>query len=210
MIWILDKEPQLIAQALDDRSLSRMIKKIAQALCQVHFQWIDYHAHTIGDANHLAANIPIQDKVIFDGRRNAWADFGYKFSANYRYLCDLGMECCKEWSYRNYKTEYDDKEEIMVCNWPYPGPPHKHQHIIEWCSQNQPDLSLEIPKENPYALATTISFYREKYQHKLNKGLRRAITYRDVYGKKVISKPIIPKWSRREKPSWLILEDACT
>lgn len=94
MIYLLD------AKDLDDKTLGKQIEAIAQVLCQIHYQWIDYNAETIGDANHAADKIPIKDEKIFDSRRNDYADWGYTCKANYLKLVEMGLECCAEYSHR--------------------------------------------------------------------------------------------------------------
>ena len=70
--------------------------------------------------------------------------------SNYQCLSDLGLELCKEYTYRY-------------------GKHHKSQDVIEWCILNQiniPDKGLtEIPKAMPdqYKVSDVVESYRNFY-----------------------------------------------
>jgi hypothetical protein len=70
--------------------------------------------------------------------------------SNYLYLCDLGLELCKEYTYRYGKR-------------------HKSQDVIEWCLTNKLNIHdkgfTEPPKAMPdeYKVKDVIESYRNYY-----------------------------------------------
>ena len=70
--------------------------------------------------------------------------------SNYFYLCDLGLELCREYTYRYGKR-------------------HKSQEIIEWCIINKPNIVdkgfTDPPKAMPdeYKVDSVIESYRNYY-----------------------------------------------
>jgi hypothetical protein len=70
--------------------------------------------------------------------------------SNYLYLCELGLELCKEYTYRYGKR-------------------HKSQEVIEWCLMNIIDIEdkdiTDPPKAMPdeYKVQDVIQSYRNYY-----------------------------------------------
>jgi len=70
--------------------------------------------------------------------------------SNYLYLCELGLELCKEYTYRYEKR-------------------HKSQDVIEWCVTNKVNICdkgfTEPPKAMPdeYKVSDVIESYRNYY-----------------------------------------------
>jgi hypothetical protein len=70
--------------------------------------------------------------------------------SNYLYLCDLGLELCKEYTYRYGKR-------------------HKSQDVIEWCLVNKPRIPdtgfTNPPKAMPdeYKVDDFVKSYRNYY-----------------------------------------------
>ena len=92
-----------------------MILETAQLLCGVHWSVGSEAPYKLSHKNHPCS---IWTRECIE---------------NYVWLCDLGIELCKEYTHRYGKT-------------------HKSQEIIEWCMTNLPNI-----KENgyitPFALA---------------------------------------------------------
>jgi hypothetical protein len=70
--------------------------------------------------------------------------------SNYLYLCDLGLELCKEYTYRYGKR-------------------HKSQDVIEWCVTNKPNICDKEFTEparampNEYKVDSVVESYRNYY-----------------------------------------------
>lgn len=215
-IFILDTKLKESAEALDDKSLDSMIRVIAQVLCQIHFQYIDYHAPTTDEASRMAADIPIQAANVFDKRRNAWANWGYESCANYKYLVEFGLECSDEWTWRRHSSQLLEPEF------------HKMHSIIEWTHDNMPNLPefiladkgknrCNLPivdkvyfKMTPLPLVMPKKYlYHSSCKEKNEEEylLKYAmLSYRRYYSHSLIkNRKVIPTWTRREKPEWLNL-----
>lgn len=140
MIYILDNDTAQIAQALDDRSLSRMISEIAQVLCAAH--WI-LHNESSSPSDLNLPPLPSGTTESTLDLRRPWSQWARSCLANYNYLVELGMRCCEEWSYRfsnvNLKITYNLKSATKNVDKKYYHQ-HKHQHVIEWAKSNVPDL----------------------------------------------------------------------
>lgn len=80
-----------------------MILETAQLLCGVHWIIGSEAPYKLSHKNHPCA---------------IWTRTSL---SNYLYLCDLGLELCKEYTYRYGKR-------------------HKSQDIIEWCLINKPNI----------------------------------------------------------------------
>jgi hypothetical protein len=119
----------LPAQELDDKTLDKQIKAIAQVLCNVH------HMKDTKD-------IPLQlHKTV---KTNDVLNWLLECLANYLKLIDMGLACCEEWEYRfndikikggtHYVLDNDpDKKKIKYNR-------HKLQPVVEWARDNMPDL----------------------------------------------------------------------
>lgn len=278
MIWILDSTPEAIAQALDDRSLSRIIKDIAQVLCNVshilHWEYLEenkcckeprpdcgcYYDTLNNEETPLQPNSYLDKNYLI-----RWAVWARTCLANYHYLCDLAQECIVEFYFRKNldfnrivgSLNLSRTTGIDYAVWCIGGSIlaglklHKYHESIEWCVQNPPELPTQaagreigettafpisaipawflnkdrwIKNENEFIAVT---FYREFYQYKLNKGLRRKVRCEGCAGDGIIADftgedpcccyyckgsgeiadPIIPKFTRREKPAWLTPEE---
>ena len=80
-----------------------MILETAQLLCGVHWVIGSEAPYKLSHKNHPCA-IWVRESL-----------------SNYLYLCDLGLELCKEYTYRYGKR-------------------HKSQDVIEWCLVNKPNI----------------------------------------------------------------------
>ena len=110
-----------------------MILETAQLLCGSHWVIGGEAPYRLSHKNHPCA-IWVRESL-----------------SNYLYLCDLGLELCKEYTYRYGKR-------------------HKSQDIIEWCLENKPlikDLGFtEPPMAMPdeFKVNDVIESYRIYYR----------------------------------------------
>jgi len=121
-IFYLDKNQSKCAKMHCDKHVVKMILETAQILCTCH--WLN------GSKAPYKATHKKHPCVL-------WA---CKSRKNYLWLCKLGLELCKEYTYRYGKI-------------------HKSQKVIEWCYMNVPRL-----KENKFS--SPYQAMPEKYKHK--------------------------------------------
>jgi|TARA_B110000211_G_C14024405_1_gene529130 hypothetical protein len=131
-IFYLDNNPKLCAEYHCDKHVVKMILETAQLLCTTH--WV-------------CGNVAPYKKTHVNHPSNKWVR---ESLSNYVWLCDLGMELCKEYTYRYGKT-------------------HKTQQHIEWAMCNLPviiDLGFtEVPQAMPDECkrVNSVDAYREYY-----------------------------------------------
>ena len=134
-IFFLDFDTKKCAEYHCDKHVVKMILETAQLLCGVH--------HVIGNDT-----IPIPYKLSH--KNHPCAIWSRESLSNYLYLCDFGLELCKEYTYRY-------------------GRRHKSQDVIEWCLINKPNISdtefTEPPKAMPdeYKVDSVVESYRNYY-----------------------------------------------
>jgi hypothetical protein len=134
-IFFLDLDTKKCAEYHCDKHVVKMILETAQLLCGVH--------HVIGNDT-----IPIPYKLSH--KNHPCAIWSRESLPNYLYLCDFGLELCKEYTYRY-------------------GRRHKSQDVIEWCLINKPNISdtefTEPPKAMPdeYKVDSVVESYRNYY-----------------------------------------------
>ena len=121
-IFYLDKEPRLCAQYHVDKHVVKMILETAQLLSTAH--WL-----TGGEGPYRATH-----------KNHPSAIWARSNTSNYTWLCELGIELCKEYTYRYGKT-------------------HKTQQHLEWLSTNIPSIS--DGKFTPPTLAMPDTFIEE-------------------------------------------------
>ena len=114
-IFVLDENPNVCAQYHCDKHVVKMILATAQLLCGAHWTIGSEAPYKLSHKNH-PCSIWVRECV-----------------ENYIWLCDLGIELCKEYTYRY-------------------GKKHKSQEIIEWCMVNIPKLK-ENGSMTKFALA---------------------------------------------------------
>ena len=132
-IFILDLDTKKCAEYHCDKHVVKMILETAQLLCGVHWMLGNEAQYKLSHKNHPCA---------------IWAR---ECVENYIWLCDLGIELCKEYTYRYGKR-------------------HKSQDVIEWCLINVPNLKVN-GDITPFALAmgdqyktdTSVDSYRNYY-----------------------------------------------
>jgi hypothetical protein len=134
-IFILDYNTKKCAQYHCDKHVVKMILETAQLLCGVHHvtdQVTDQVPYKLSHKNH-PCSIWVRSSL-----------------SNYLYLCDLGLELCKEYTYRYGKR-------------------HKSQDVIEWCMINKPqipDIDFTTPPKampDEYKVIDVVESYRNYY-----------------------------------------------
>jgi len=134
-IFVLDRDVKKCAKYHNDKHVVKMILESAQLLCGVHHmveENTDEVPYRLSHKNHPCS---------------IWARENI---SNYLWLCELGLELCKEYSYRYGKR-------------------HKSQDVIEWCLTNTPSLPeedfTEPPKAMPdeYKVEDVVQSYRNYY-----------------------------------------------
>jgi hypothetical protein len=112
-----------------------MILETAQLLCGVH---------------HMTKDNTDDIPYKLSHKNHPCAIWSRESLSNYFYLCDLGLELCREYTYRYGKR-------------------HKSQEIIEWCIINKPGIPdsgfTDPPKAMPdeYKVDSVIESYRKYY-----------------------------------------------
>lgn len=110
-IFFLDSDPRKCAEYHNDKHVVKMILETAQLLCGVHWVNGSEAPYKLSHKNHPCS---------------IWVRSSLE---NYLWLCELGLELCKEYSYRY-------------------GKKHKSQQIIEWCVVNKPQIP-DVPFQDP-------------------------------------------------------------
>jgi len=103
-IFVLDYNPRKCAEYHANSHVVKMVLETAQLLCGVHWVQGNEAPYKLSHRNHPCS---------------IWAR---ESLSNYLYLCELGLELCKEYTYRYGKR-------------------HKSQDVIEWCLINKPNIS---------------------------------------------------------------------
>lgn len=131
-IFFLDWDVRKCAQYHNDKHVVKMVLETAQLLCGSHWATGSEAPYKLSHKNHPCA-IWVRSSL-----------------SNYLYLCELGLELCREYSHRYNKT-------------------HKTQSIIEWCLINKPTIP-EIGFTTPptampdeYKNGDVIKSYRNYY-----------------------------------------------
>lgn len=134
-IFFLDEDPTMSAQYHVDKHVVKMILETAQLLCGVH---------------HATSQITDQVPYKLSHKNHPCAIWARTSLSNYLYLCELGLELCKEYTYRYGKR-------------------HKSQDVIEWCLCNKPmiiDLGFTTPPmamPDEYKVMDVVQSYRNYY-----------------------------------------------
>ena len=134
-IFFLDYDTKKCAEYHCDKHVVKMILETAQLLCGVH---------------HLTPQVTPQVPYKLSHKNHPCAIWTRESLSNYLYLCDLGLELCKEYTYRYGKR-------------------HKSQDVIEWCLCNKPmivDLGFTTPPmamPDEYKVMDVVESYRNYY-----------------------------------------------
>jgi len=134
-IFFLDWDTKKCAEYHCDKHVVKMILETAQLLCGAH---------------HVTHQVTHQVPYKLSHKNHPCAIWVRESLSNYLYLCDLGLELCKEYTYRYGKR-------------------HKSQDVIEWCITNKLNICdkgfTEPPKAMPdqYKEKDVIKSYRNYY-----------------------------------------------
>lgn len=134
-IFFLDWDVKKCAEYHCDKHIVKMILETAQLLCGAH--------HT---TDHVTNQVPYK----LSHKNHPCAIWTRESLSNYLYLCELGIELCKEYTYRYGKR-------------------HKSQDVIEWCVTNKVKICdkgfTTPPKAMPdeYKVSDVIQSYRNYY-----------------------------------------------
>lgn len=134
-IFFLDENPKLSAQYHVDKHVVKMILETAQLLCGVH---------------HMTEQVTEQVPYKLSHKNHPCAIWARESLSNYLYLCELGLELGKEYTYRYGKR-------------------HKSIDVIEWCIVNKPNIpdigftkpATAMPDE--YKVDSVVESYRNYY-----------------------------------------------
>jgi hypothetical protein len=134
-IFFLDENPTLSAQYHVDKHVVKMILETAQLLCGVH---------------HLTDQVNDQVPYKLSHKNHPCAVWARESLSNYLYLCELGLELGKEYTYRYGKR-------------------HKSIEVIEWCIVNKPnipDIGFTTPARampDEFKVDSVVESYRNYY-----------------------------------------------
>lgn len=134
-IFVLDRDVRKCAKYHNDKHVVKMILESAQLLCGVH---------------HMVEENTDEVPYRLSHKNHPCSIWSRENISNYLWLCELGLELCKEYSYRYGKR-------------------HKSQDVIEWCLTNPPSLPeedfTEPPKAMPdeYKVEDVVQSYRNYY-----------------------------------------------
>jgi hypothetical protein len=131
-IFFLDFDVKKCAEYHCDKHVVKMILETAQLLCSAHHVTGGSAPYKLSHKNHPCS---------------IWTR---KSLSNYLYLCELGLELSKEYTYRYGKR-------------------HKSQDVIEWCLINKPNIpdigftepAMAMPDE--YKVKSVVESYRNYY-----------------------------------------------
>jgi hypothetical protein len=143
-IYILDQDTKLCAQMLDDTALSRAIREIAQVLCNVHWICCDLLLKDYQKTGKYNEFYPHKIPLSCKGENNPWSTWTRECRANYRWMVELGMACCQEYTLR-FTKDRDVNAYPALTKFKY----HKMQSVIEWARDNVPDLRDHLLLSKP-------------------------------------------------------------
>ena len=138
-IFVLDWDVKKCAEFHNDKHVVKMILENAQLLCGVHHM-----------THHMTHQVTHQVPYKLSHKNHPCSIWARESLTNYLWLCELGLELSKEYTYRY-------------------GRRHKSQDVIEWCIENKPDIPdkgfTEPPKAMPdkYKVKSVVESYRNYY-----------------------------------------------
>lgn len=141
-IFFLDENPTLSAQYHVDKHVVKMILETAQLLCSVH------HVTDQVTTKYRLSTDQVPYKLSH--KNHPCAVWARQSLSNYLYLCELGLELGKEYTYRYGKR-------------------HKSIDVIEWCIVNKPSIpdigfttpAMAMPDE--FKMDSVVESYRNYY-----------------------------------------------
>jgi len=188
-IYILDNDHKKIAEYLDDKSLDKMIKNIAQVLCDVHLFKSFFHSKEIKDK---------------------WSRWARECKANYLYLVELGFTLYSESVFRFglKKINANRRDVIRWCYENVPDLPKRcfscgddsESHMCQKCWNDKRPNSFPLVMPKKYIVD---GFDPNDFDKEGNGQSLTIQSYRNYYRANKL-KQNIQKWTRRQKPDWLI------
>jgi len=151
-IFVLDYDVKKCAQYHNDKHVVKMILETAQLLCGVHY---------------MTPQVNPQVPYKLSHKNHPCSIWCRESLSNYLWLCELGLELCKEYTFRYEKR-------------------HKSQEVIEWCIINKPQIQdnglTPPPKAMPeeYKVEDVVQSYRNYYlgeKKSFSKWKNRSIPY---------------------------------
>jgi hypothetical protein len=133
---------------LDDKTLDKQIKAIAQVLCNVHYLRMRMNNETyLFIEAYKILMLPKRHHDLF----SLWAK---ECLANYNELANTGLACCNEYVWRFSDFEWEDRiKKDQEGNYLYEYSQivgtnelkeHELQPVIKWAMNNVPDLPRRI------------------------------------------------------------------
>jgi hypothetical protein len=133
-IFILDWDQNTCARYHNDKHVVKMVLEVSQLLCGVHWATGGNAQYKLTHKNHPCA---------------IWAREDLN---NYMWLCELGLNLCREYTHRYGKT-------------------HKSYDVIMWCRNNHPIIPNIKLTEAPTAMpdqykvpGNVVQSYRNYYK----------------------------------------------
>lgn len=115
-IYIVYNDTTECANALDDKSLEKMIKEIAQTLCTVHYVFLHFHKEVNDYKIPLTYKLNKPNYSFF-----RWVNWAHECVANYHFLAKLGTQYAKELIYRyggdNTTSKVPSYKYRMAISW---------------------------------------------------------------------------------------------
>lgn len=134
-IFVLDWDVKKCAEYHNDKHCIKQLLESAQLLCGVH---------------HMTSQSTPQVPYKLSHKNHPCSIWARESLTNYLWLCELGLELSKEYTYRYGKR-------------------HKSQDVIEWCIENKPNIPdkgfTEPAKAMPdeYKVKSVVESYRNYY-----------------------------------------------
>lgn len=225
-IFILSNDPRETSTYLDDITLDKVIRNVAQVLCDVHHYdrepYTPHCAKVCGDCVHseciLRRFVPMPYKETKDLFK--WVIWAIECKANYLYLVELLDSCLSEHNFRFNKDEDNVFKKHIFFK--------KFNKLFLWTRDNIPDLpegdivldssistlsrpkslALIMPKKYQRLLPdqNPIEFYRNFYQAKLKQFHNFCLVgCTDRVKNMPFQKCPRIKWTNRKKPEWVKL-----
>jgi len=141
-IFFLDTDVNKCAEYHCDKHVVKMILEVNQLLCGAHHMTNQVTTKYQPDIKQIPYKLTHKNHPC-----SIWVR---ESLSNYLYLCELGLELCKEYTYRYEKR-------------------HKTQDVNEWCVSNKPNIRdigfTEPPKAMPdeFKVNDVVQSYRNYY-----------------------------------------------
>lgn len=150
-IFFLDWDVKKCAEYHCDKHVVKMILETAQLLCGTHHMTHQVTTKCPPSTAQVTAQVTDQVPYKLSHKNHPCAIWTRESLSNYLYLCELGLELCKEYTYRYGKR-------------------HKSQDVIEWCVTNKVKICdngfTNPPKAMPdeYKVDDVVESYRNYYR----------------------------------------------